>query len=213
MCKPAGQRLVRLPFRSPLRHAAVIAAIACSAFNLFAHEPPAVRPEKQSHVDQPIELPPLPAGIAELKLADLFEQPIGPRGLIYTKAVLALEGKKVRVLGYMVKQEAKIPGLFLLAPLPLQLHEEEFGLADDLPAATLHVHKTEGADQLVPFTPGPMLLTGTLRLGNREEADGRISSVRLELDPPAPTENREQHNSKTSAPENAGAPQPANHTH
>jgi hypothetical protein len=41
-------------------------------------------------------------------------------------------------------------------------------------------------DQPVPYTPGLMLLTGTLSVGNRPEPDGRISLVRLELDPPSP---------------------------
>jgi hypothetical protein len=35
----------------------------------------------------------------------------------------------------------------------------------------------------VPFTSGPFLLTGTLALGNRLEADGRTSIARLTLDP------------------------------
>jgi hypothetical protein len=35
-----------------------------------------------------------------------------------------------------------------------------------------------------------LLLTGTLNLGTREEADGRISSVRLVLDPPTPDQRK-----------------------
>ncbi|AHF91857.1 hypothetical protein OPIT5_18170 [Opitutaceae bacterium TAV5] len=39
----------------------------------------------------------------------------------------------------------------------------------------------------VPWTPGPLLLTGRLEIGNREEPDGRVSFIRLALDP-TPTE-------------------------
>ena len=37
----------------------------------------------------------------------------------------------------------------------------------------------------VPHTPGLLLLTGTLSVGNKPEPDGRISTVRLTLDQPA----------------------------
>jgi hypothetical protein len=66
------------------------------------------------------------------------------------------------------------------------LHEEEYGLAEDMPATIVHVTTQTNAIPITPHTPGLLLLTGTLGLGNREEADGRISTVRLALDPPTP---------------------------
>jgi len=77
------------------------------------------------------------------------------------------------------------PGTFLFAPFPQTLHEHEYGLADDLPPAVLFVTAPDRRDREVPYTPGLLLLTGTLGVGNREEADGRVSLVRLVLDPPS----------------------------
>jgi hypothetical protein len=130
------------------------------------------------------ELPPLPPGVAELKFSDFFE-PIGRRGLELAQGLRALDSKRVRILGYMVRQCEAPPGLFLLAPLPVTLHTHEYGLADDLPPTALHVQMSAGdAGRPVPYTPGLLLLTGTLSVGSHDEADGRTSCVRLKLDPP-----------------------------
>jgi hypothetical protein len=137
-----------------------------------------------SNSTSPRALPPLPAGVAELKFSEFYD-PIGPYGLKYSQKLSGLDGKRVRILGYMVQQGSPAPGVLLLTPVPLKLHEEEYGLADDLPPATVHVFVPTSRDQVVPFTPGLLLLTGTLSIGNREEPDGRISTVRLYLDPPS----------------------------
>jgi len=130
-------------------------------------------------------LPPLPAGVTELKFSEFFVSPIGPRGLTLTEKLRSLDGKRVRILGYMAQQEQPAPGMFLFNAIPVRLNEEHYGLADDLPAATLFVSMPKDRGQVVRYTPEMMLLTGTLSLGNREEADGRISTVRLALEAPA----------------------------
>jgi hypothetical protein len=61
----------------------------------------------------------------------------------------------VRILGFMVAQDAPLPGRLLLAPRPQQLHQSEYGLADDLPATTLLVEAPADAGRVLPFTPGP----------------------------------------------------------
>ncbi len=81
----------------------------------------------------------------------------------------------------MVKQETPKPGLFLLAPVPVKLEEDEMGLADDLPATVVHVISGTNLPP-VRFTPGRLCVTGKLSLGTREEADGRLSSIRVFLD-------------------------------
>ena len=101
-----------------------------------------------------------------------------------TETLLRLDGKRVRILGYMARQEQPVPGMFLFNAIPVRLNEEHYGLADDLPAATLFVTMPKDRDKVVRHTPEMMLLTGLLSVGNREEADGRISTVRLALDPP-----------------------------
>jgi hypothetical protein len=123
--------------------------------------------------------------VPQLEFKDFFK-PVGARGLEFTDKVRDLDGKRVRLLGHMVRQDALVPGLFLFTARPCTLHEEEYGFADDLPAATVHVFMPGAdAERPAPFTPGPMLLTGTLSLGNRLEADGRISRIRLALEKPA----------------------------
>jgi hypothetical protein len=131
-------------------------------------------------------LPPLPPGVTELKFGEFFRQPIGPRGLESSEKLRSLDGGRIRILGYMVRQTKPVEHCFLLAARPLIVNEVEYGLADDLPATTLHVFTHSNAPVVTPFTPGPLLLTGKLSVGNRAEADGRVSTVRLFLDPPSP---------------------------
>jgi hypothetical protein len=137
-------------------------------------------PFKESAVAQ--KIPPLPSGVTELKFSEFFVSPVGPRGLELTDRLLSLNGKRVRMLGYMVRNERGLPGQFLFASMPVQLHDHDS--SDDLPAALVHVSVPTGVNQQVPYAPGLMLLTGTLDLGPREEADGRNSLVRLAVDPP-----------------------------
>ena len=127
-------------------------------------------------------LPPLPEGVTALQFSEFFERPVGPRGLVYSEKLRRLQGLRVRVLGHMVRREGAPPGTLLLTPYPVQLHDLEYGLADDLPPNTLFVTVPD-AEGEVPFSPGLLLLTGRLEIGSREEPDGRMSAVRLVLDP------------------------------
>ncbi len=150
------------------------------------HDQAVRRPEAAPAVPaDALARPDAAAGVADLRFADFFKMPVGPRGLEYADALLRLDGKKVRIAGYMARQEDPRPGLLLLCPAPFQLHEHEYGLAEDLPPTTLHVVDPTRPHEIVPFTPGPLVLTGRLHLGGREEADGRVSIARLVLDPPA----------------------------
>jgi hypothetical protein len=132
----------------------------------------------------PSPLPPLSPDVTELRFSEFFRSPIGPRGLEFTDKLRSLEGRRIRILGYMVRQTKPGERCFLLSPVPLTLNEIEYGHADDLPATALHVFATDDAPAHPPYTPGLLLLTGKLSLGNRLEADGRTSTVRLFLDPP-----------------------------
>jgi len=142
-------------------------------------------PSSAAFATNPAAIPPAPSGVTDLKFSELF-QPIGPRGLEYSDKLRALDGRRVRLLGNMVKQSRPLPWTLLLSPVPVTLHETEYGFAEDLPANVVHVFTERNATPLVPFTPGLLLLTGTLSVGNREEPDGRVSAVRLALDPPTP---------------------------
>jgi len=128
-------------------------------------------------------LPCLPADTAELKFRDFFVMPVGPRGLEMTPKLLALDGRRVRIVGYMAQQENPHPGFFLLTPVPVSVDEASDGRAYDLMPATLFVHLPPAqANKVASHQPGLLVLTGTLSVGNREQVDGRISMVRLQLD-------------------------------
>lgn len=131
-------------------------------------------------------LPQLPADTTELKFSEFFVTPVGPRGLALTEKLAKLNGQRVRMLGYMVGQESGLPGKFLFTAIPIALHDHDS--SDDLPPAVVHVSVPTCRDKQVPHFSGLMLLTGTLSVGHHEEADGRISVVRLALDPPARNE-------------------------
>jgi len=138
------------------------------------------------------QLPPAPEGVADLRFDEIFKMPAGPLGLEFTDKTKALEGKSVRIFGYMTRQGKPCPGVALLAAYPINTFESDYNLCDDLPGATVFVVVPKYADIAVPYTPGLLLLTGRLEITPREEADGRISHVRLilaedEITPASPT--------------------------
>ena len=124
------------------------------------------------------------AGVTELKFSELFVSPVGPRGLTLTEKLASVHGKRVRMVGYMVEQHGAVPGKFIFAPMPVQLHDHDSALADDLPPAVVHVTVPTCLGREVPYAPGLMVLSGILAVGHHEEVDGRMSLVRMELDPP-----------------------------
>lgn len=136
--------------------------------------------------DAPPALPPAPAGVTDIAFTDLFAPTVGPRGLEYSDRIRALDGQRVRIVGYMVKQARRYPGIFLFAPLPVSTDEIEYGFCDELPPSTLHVLAADHPDRLVPLQAGRCVLIGRLELGSHPEADGRNSVARLHLDPEPP---------------------------
>lgn len=172
--------------------AAMLAAAVCSSPVLAFRSPPlsaalthtARTDAAATDPARAIELPPLPPGVTQIRFDEFFQTPVGPRGLEYTDAIRGLDGKRVRILGYMARRTSMQWGRFLLTPIPVQMHDAEYGLADDLPPATLLVEMPPRMQTVVSHTPGLMLLTGILRLGNFELPDDRTLNVKLELDPP-----------------------------
>jgi hypothetical protein len=129
------------------------------------------------------ELPSL-AGTSDLKFRDFFALPIGPRGLVPSERLLGLAGQRVRVVGYMARQEQPSAGIVVVAPLPVVLGDEDESFSDDLPATALYVHLADAdRSRSVAWVPGLLSFTGVLQLGAMSESDGRMSFVRLQLDP------------------------------
>jgi hypothetical protein len=129
-------------------------------------------------------LPAAPAGVTDLRLAELIA-PSGDRGLEYSAKAQASAGQRVRLTGFMVNQQVQAPGVFLLTAQPFMTTEKEDGLCENLPAATVHVLVPELSDRRIPLMAGPLVLIGTLELGSHPEADGRNSVLRLRLESPS----------------------------
>ena len=125
-----------------------------------------------------------PVTSTELRFADFFQTPVGPKGLQMSEALRQADGKSVRLVGYMVQQELPQPGRFMLTPRPVQMSEHADGEADDLPAATVMVY-LDASQQgwKLAHARGLLEVSGTLSVGRFEESDGRVSWVRLQLAP------------------------------
>jgi len=129
------------------------------------------------------DLTPPSLDTTDLKFHELFKLPVGPRGLEPSKKLIGLNSKRVRMVGYMAKEENPTPGLFILSPLPVNMGDEDESLADDLPASAVFVHMGSASNEVVPYLPGLIRLSGVLQLGSLQEADGHISTVRILIDP------------------------------
>jgi hypothetical protein len=150
------------------------------------------------------DLPPLPEGVTELGFDEFYKMPVGDRGLEPTGKLLSLNGKRVRIVGYMAEMQLRGNRQMIFAPVPLKAQPLEYGQADDIPAAHVLVRVPGNASERVPFTPGLMLLTGKLTVGGRS-LDGENAFVRLLLDPPQETSPAPA--AATSAPAASRSPQ------
>lgn len=110
-----------------------------------------------------------------------FFGPVGDRGLDYSDRLRGLHGQVVSVTGYMVRDPERPRGVFILAASPVRLEQSSVCTQTDLPAATVYVRMPQG-DEIIPYRPGRITLTGRLEVGPAAEADGRNSVVRLRLD-------------------------------
>jgi hypothetical protein len=83
----------------------------------------------------------------------------------------------------MVARERATPGRFLVTARPVRLSEDADGEADDLPPATLTVwlDPSQG-ERIVAHHNGPVVLVGRFALGRAQDAAGRVSWFRLQLD-------------------------------
>lgn len=128
------------------------------------------------------DLAPPEPGVIELRFREMFRIPVGPEGLEPSEKLLSLNGKRVRLIGYLVREEAPARGRLILAPLPVSAPDADDGPADDFPPQIVFVHlPADGPDSTMGWTPQLLAFTGTLEVGAREEVDGRVSTVRLAI--------------------------------
>jgi hypothetical protein len=135
----------------------------------------------------------LAAQPASLSFADLV---VGSsRGLRPSAKLLALQGKRVKLTGFMAKMELPPSGGFYLAAQPVTCDEAGGGSAD-LPPNAVYVVVRSHAGHTVSYTPRPLEVTGVLDVGHRVEPDGRATHIRITLDRtddlPAPTRSPER---------------------
>ncbi len=129
------------------------------------------------------------AEVPELRFSEFFSQAAGDRGLELSARLRALDGQRIRIAGFMTREQQRSEGVFLLTPWPTQVSNDGFCLIDDLPPATLHVLAPgRSAGGRIPYRPGRLMLTGILEIGHAVTPDGRNSFARLRLeeDPAAP---------------------------
>ena len=122
-----------------------------------------------------------PSSAAPLSFKEFFEA--SPRELKPSQKLLSLNGKRVRMVGYMARMERIVPGAFYLVPHPVMCDEEGWGTSD-LPVENILVLVRSAKNKEIAFIPRPVEVTGILEVGNREEKDGRVSAIRLTLDGP-----------------------------
>src|SRR6185295_980915 len=114
---------------------------------------------------------------------DIFKMPVGDQGLEPSAKLLALDGKRVRIVGFMIHQQPEPIGNFLLSPLPAEISDEDEPLADDLAPSVISVSVPGAAGKAIPLLPGLIQISGVLHVGpGLEAASGRISSVQILLD-------------------------------
>ncbi len=133
--------------------------------------------------------------VTPLELQAFFKMPIGPKGLEVSDKVLKASGQKVRLSGYMVKNELPMPGIFMLTPRPVQMSEHADGDANDLPASVCLVYLDDHQKNwIVPHVPGLLTIEGQFTFKRIEAEDGSVAWFHLHLAPDAVTAvNLEDH--------------------
>lgn len=119
--------------------------------------------------------------VATLTFRELFETT--PRELKPSKRLLELNGKRVRIVGFMARSEEPLEGAFYLCPRPVELDESGGGIGDLPPDSVLVVAPAMRGKE-IPFTRRALEVFGRLEVGNRTDERGHVSAVRLILDAP-----------------------------
>lgn len=158
----------------PLGCFSFLACLANSLSTRPSYQAAAARLAPEVEVDPFTEWP-------VLNLENIIKKPVGPLGCEFTDEVKSLEGRQVRVTGFMVHTDWADRTTALVVSYPANISEREFGPCDDLPPTPLYVKVP--ALQFKGFQRGVLSLAGTLRLGSAEEPYDHRSFIRLELDP------------------------------
>jgi hypothetical protein len=127
-------------------------------------------------------IPPPADGVTDLHFSELFG-PIGDRGLEYSERVRSLVGKRVRVIGFMIRESERPRGQFRLSGWPIAVESTGLCQVDDTPATVVDVIAPARADTPFAWRPGRLTIEGTLEIGALTDGSGRNSFIRVRLDP------------------------------
>ena len=147
-------------------------ALAFSALLLLACATAA--PPAQSSQTGSAQAPTAPA--ADLDLREMLITHGGKVEL--SPKVGELEGKRVRVRGWLVVFEEPIADGFWLAPQPVFQDESGAG-SGDIPPLSIRVIAPPALLRALPADAAPLEVVGRLEEGRAAEEDGRPSFVRL----------------------------------
>jgi hypothetical protein len=118
-------------------------------------------------------------GLPTLPLGELVDSGAELRP---SRRAQALNGQRVRLVGYMAELEEPLRGAFYLVPHPIQLDESGAGTGD-LPLQSVLVQVPGLAGKPIPHVRGALEGIGVFEVGNRADDQGRVSNFRLLLDP------------------------------
>lgn len=141
-----------------------------------------VRPAQVSIQNKSPEEKATPLAFSEFLFSEKGELKISPK-------LQSLNGKRVRLVGYMASLEEPIKGGFFLCPLPV-INDESGGGTGDLPVHAVRVLVASAKDRTFEALKRPISVVGILEVGNQSAEDGIVSLVRLRLDPPAPVKKK-----------------------
>jgi hypothetical protein len=144
---------------------------------LTASHPFALRPTHAEFTHtRPVSSLPVP-----LKFSEFFEK--SDTTLKPTQHLLSLNGKHVKIDGFMAHMEEGPTGVFYICPQPTFCDEEGGGTAD-LPPESVRVIVRSMKNEQVNFIPHAISVIGVLQVGYHQDDDGTVSNIRLILDGP-----------------------------
>jgi hypothetical protein len=118
-----------------------------------------------------------------LEFRDFFER--GTSELRPAARLLSLNGKRVRMVGFMAQMEEPPRGAFYLCSRPVFAAEGGAGTGD-LPPDAVRVIVRSAKGQQLAFIPRALEVVGLLEVGSQADEDGGVSAIRLILDGPSP---------------------------
>jgi hypothetical protein len=119
------------------------------------------------------------AAPAPLSFADLFD---AGATLKPSARVLSLDGRRVRIEGFMAQMEMPPQGAFWLCRTPVFGDEAGGGTADLPPERVLVTLTPSGTAEIKPIR-APIRVEGRLEVGRKVARDGTLSHFRIVLDP------------------------------